>query len=273
MNQKMTQAGRPEKNEDFFRGSNFDKLNNYSRVMPIKQHKKYFDIGLKKHLLFDDALVYKKQGFVLNMNPAIRMNEPVLTIDQPWEIGGIAGDSNMTVMDDEGVYKLWYVVKKQESKTNIAAIARGANEIDRLDQKTLADFAAPVKYLLCYATSEDGINWNKPVLGISEHNGSHENNIVFEGRLGCTVFKDPSASPEERYKLIYGGGGRMPHVHLSENDIPMKKIYHAIYGASSPDGIHWKPYKKPIIPWYTDTTNVCYWDEQIKKYVAFVPLE
>ena len=29
MNQKMTQAGRPEKNEDFFRGSNFGRLNNY----------------------------------------------------------------------------------------------------------------------------------------------------------------------------------------------------------------------------------------------------
>ena len=29
MNQKMTQAGRPEKNEDFFRRSNFGRLNNY----------------------------------------------------------------------------------------------------------------------------------------------------------------------------------------------------------------------------------------------------
>jgi hypothetical protein len=29
MNQKMTQACRPEKNEDFFRGSNFGRLNNY----------------------------------------------------------------------------------------------------------------------------------------------------------------------------------------------------------------------------------------------------
>jgi hypothetical protein len=30
MNQKMTQAGRPEKNEDFFRGSNFLGLKNYT---------------------------------------------------------------------------------------------------------------------------------------------------------------------------------------------------------------------------------------------------
>jgi hypothetical protein len=31
MNQKMTQAGRPEKNEDFFRGSNFLGLKNYNK--------------------------------------------------------------------------------------------------------------------------------------------------------------------------------------------------------------------------------------------------
>jgi hypothetical protein len=37
MNQKMTQAGRPEKNEDFFRGSNFLGLKNYIFFMILKR--------------------------------------------------------------------------------------------------------------------------------------------------------------------------------------------------------------------------------------------
>jgi len=50
----------------------------------------------------------------------------------------------------------------------------------------------------------------------------------------------------------------------------VQEIYHAIYGAASPDGIHWRRYAKPIVPWYTDTTNAAYYDDQRRKYVAFV---
>ncbi|MCD6221155.1 hypothetical protein J7K25_03230 [bacterium] len=221
------------------------------------------DTGLRKYLFFDDVLTQEKKGFVLSLNPAIRTDNPVLLPDKPWEAGGIIGDSNISIIEDDGVYKLWYVVRGHK-KSDIS----GA-EIKGFDDKTLADYLSQARYMLCYAISKDGINWEKPNLGIFEYEGSKRNNIVFAARLGCTVFKDPTAPAEERYKMIYGGGPRLPHVHLKDN-IPTKNIYHAIYGATSPDGIHWKSYKEPIIPWYTDTTNVCYWDEEIKKYVAFV---
>jgi hypothetical protein len=44
MNQKMTQAGRPEKNEDFFRGSNFLGLKNYLNSIRSSLPKKEFYI-------------------------------------------------------------------------------------------------------------------------------------------------------------------------------------------------------------------------------------
>jgi len=232
--------------------------------------KKMLSVGMNKHLLFDDVLTQEKKGFVLTLNPSIRINKPVLLPDKPWEVGGITGDSNISIMEDEGVYKIWYVVKEQNSEIESMTEFKGTTDTEKLDRKTLADLiSAKVRYMLCYVISNDGINWEKPNLDIFEYKGNKKNNIVFAARLGCTVFKDPSSEHDERYKMIYGGGPRIPHIYLKDN-IPTKNVYHAIYGASSPDGIHWKPYRKPIVPWYTDTTNVCYWDEEKKKYVAFV---
>ena len=45
------------------------------------------------------------------MNSAIRTNEPVLLPDKHWELGDIAGNSNnMSIMEHEGLYTLWYMV-------------------------------------------------------------------------------------------------------------------------------------------------------------------
>jgi len=235
----------------------------------IKMKQTILNVGREKVLLFDDALIEEKSGFRLTMNPAVRAEEPVLVPDRPWEIGGICGDSNLSVVDDDGVYRMWYVVEYIEARPRSAGRKKLRGE-EKLDAKTLADLrGAERKYALCHAVSSDSIHWEKPAAGVVPYRGGRKNNILFVDRLGCTVFKDPNAPPRERYKMIYGGGPRLPHVHLAE-DIPVQEIYHAIYGAASPDGIHWKPYPKPIIPWYTDTTNVAYYDDRIKKYVAFV---
>jgi len=227
------------------------------------------DVGTGKILLFDDAFTAEKTGFALTLNPAVRTPEPVLVPSEPWEIGGISGDSNASVADDDGVCKLWYVVEylKPGRKGATAGKLKGA---PKLDAKTLADLrGAKRKYALCYATSRDGVTWEKPSAGVMSYQGRKKNNLLLVDRLGCTAFKDPSAPPEERFKLIYGGGPSLPHVHLVE-DVPVQNIYHAIYGAVSPDGVRWTRLPDPIVPWYTDTTNVAYWDDRIGKYVAFV---
>ena len=48
--------------------------------------------------------------------------------------------------------------------------------------------------------------------------------------------------------------------------------YRTITGSHSPDGMRWTAYDDPIMPWYTDTHGVAFWDDRIERYVAYVRL-
>ena len=48
--------------------------------------------------------------------------------------------------------------------------------------------------MLAYATSRDGIHWDKPSLGIHKYRGTLKNNVVIDHEgLECGLFKDPHA--------------------------------------------------------------------------------
>jgi len=95
-------------------------------------------VGNNKVLLFDDAFTEEERGFTLTMNPAVQQRDPVLICDQPWEVGGLCGDSNASIMDDDGLYRLWYVVElidaHSDNRSRDVVTADG-----KLDPKTLAD--------------------------------------------------------------------------------------------------------------------------------------
>ena len=103
-------------------------------------------LGTAKQLLFDDALVEAKEGFTTTMNPATRTDTPVIAPERPWEQRGC---SNPSVILDEGIYKMWYSATGEDG--------------------TPRD---------CYATSTDGIRWERPNLGLIDYRGSRENNII-----------------------------------------------------------------------------------------------
>lgn len=200
-------------------------------------------LGTTKQLLFDDALVEAKEGFTTIMNPAVRSNTPVLTSEKSWERHGC---SCPTVMLDEGIYKMWYTANGEDG--------------------TMRE---------CYATSTDGVHWERPNLGLIDYQGSRDNNII--PLRHETIFKDPSAEPERRFKSISGGGkydyvavyGGGARFRYDENP-PETWHYGSVAGAYSPDGIHWTACEKLLMPWYTDTRNVVFWDDRIQKYVAYV---
>lgn len=80
-----------------------------------------------------------------------------------------------------------------------------------------------------YATSRDGVIWEKPHLGLYEYNGSRDNNIVHQSN-DARVVKDPvQADPAKRY------------VMLSERAGTLGKGGGTYYPFFSPDGIHWTP--------------------------------
>jgi hypothetical protein len=96
-----------------------------------------------------------------------------------------------------------------------------------------------VNCFLCYATSKDGVNWEKPALGLVEYQGSKHNNIcdLPEPTLWSTAavlydLEDPD--PSRRYKIAY------------EAQFPEGYRFCVAF---SPDGLQWKRSpKNPVGP-------------------------
>ena len=83
-----------------------------------------------------------------------------------------------------------------------------------------------VRGRVCYAVSKDGINWEKPSLGLVEYAGNTQNNLVdFERKdvASCYILYEPEdPEPNRRFKMVY-------EVNPFNNG-----------AAFSPDGLHWK---------------------------------
>lgn len=141
---------------------------------------------------------------------------------QSFFFGGVMFD------EEENIFKIWY------------SGSAGGEEYNRC---------------MCYATSSDGIHWDRPNLGLVDYNGSKNNNIFFksldeEGRKKGLVIaqihgviKDKYESdPNKRYKSesFQAGLGDWRH----GNRYPSPKI--GVYLCWSPDGIHWTTAKEPI---------------------------
>ena len=87
-----------------------------------------------------------------------------------------------------------------------------------------------------YATSPDGVMWEKPRLGRHEYAGSRDNNIVFLAQHSQTshfcLFVDPDAEPERRYQAL--GWSSQPGIEGMRN-----------YPYYSADGIDWEVTSTP----------------------------
>ena len=62
------------------------------------------DIGNQKQLFIDDKWFASQRGMTLTANPPVKA-ERVLLPERPWEVQSI---STATVLEDGGVYKMWY---------------------------------------------------------------------------------------------------------------------------------------------------------------------
>lgn len=176
---------------------------------------------------------------------------------------------------DGGKYKAWYTVSPCPEPETFSS-----------KDKILPGHNAHV----AYAESADGITWDIPKLSLYEYAGSKENNIVFRGDLngstrgfhgGC-VFIDPS-SQDERYKMFYLGlitdeewaayAAKYPDevdTMARRSDVGGYRCVVAVFGAVSPDGIHWESLPEPLMIQHADTQNTCYYDVDRKEYVAHV---
>jgi hypothetical protein len=170
-------------------------------------------------LFVDDADVLYSAGTRRVLRPLDRhpKNPVIKAREKPWEIE-IAWNSEYRD-PTTGRYQLWYQAysgKLAKDKAN--------------------------RCVVCYAESRDGVEWEKPNLGLHSYNGVKDTNIVLVGNgghsvnYGNSVVVDPrDADSNKRYKMAYWDFAR-----TNEGEFP------GLCVAFSPDGIHWT--KHPQAP-------------------------
>jgi hypothetical protein len=183
-------------------------------------------------------------GIRLAAQPAQRLG-PVLKSEQPWEAKGV---SIGTLIRDGDKYRAWGPCWWENS--------RG----------------------YCYLESSDGMNWQRPELGVVDLDGRKTNLLDFAAAEGC-VFVDPAAPLGERYKAVRLSDmsneafeeykRRRPDAwepKAKREDVG--KVFF-IQGAVSPDGIHWTPLAEPLVVEHSDTQIVACYDQRLGKYVIY----
>ena len=105
-----------------------------------------------------------------------------------------------------------------------------------------------------YATSTDGVHWERPNLGLYEWNGSTDNNLAYESperNLAHIVRDESDPDPQRRYKAFFSDADHM-------NRSP----------GVSPDGFQWTFADVPSIPSQDTSQLLC--DDLGQRYLATV---
>ncbi len=209
--------------------------------------KNVIDIEDRREVFWSDYLIDNDRTTArLTVNRPVKLEPPVV-MDAPWEGDTI---SYPNILKVHGKYRMYY----QTGWTNYETMS-GAE-----------------KMFLCMMESEDGINWNRPNLGVCEFNGSRDNNIVMkeseENKLdNFFIFYDenPACPADEKFKAT-------SEIERDDLEFPDNR---ELWCYVSPDGIHfkcgWKMTDGSVENGgIFDSMNVAYWDKDKGRYVAYV---
>jgi hypothetical protein len=177
-------------------------------------------LGGNKHLFIDDWLTSESKDVSLTVNPPQRMGAALIA-EKPWERGGLTSYANVLWDPQLREYRMYYVPIAIKPQT---------------------------RWCLALATSKDGIQWEKPDLGVVDRDGSKKNNIVIEQQREGTVIIDPNAPPERRYAYLTTDGD-------------------GAWLFTSPDGVRFQKKPEPLSKHHSDSQLSTFWDDQRKKYV------
>ena len=199
-----------------------------------------YDIGARSQLFVDRMLVRQDDGVCFTLHPAEKHPlNPLVKADRPWEGWRLEIYGNVIYDRQEKLFKMWYLA---EAPNYFLPASEGPSA----DNPTL------------YATSTDGIHWEKPSVGTipSRHGGGH--NAILAATHLASVMKDmQEADPAKRYKMVC-------YIHLPA----ASRGYQTMV---SPDGIQWTQFsKQPICPGSDVITG--YFDEQRGLYVALAKI-
>ena len=190
--------------------------------------------------------------------PQRHPKNPVLRGEHPWEsVASLYG----TVLYDpqNSLFKMWYLTGPY------------VDGMVKIRQRNALGNVT----LLAYATSTDGVQWEKPILNQVDFEGSAANNLVDVGRTNCegmaVLYDEGEADPARRYKGFYWEhGGIDTFIQHEGRTIWGQGEGDGMWMSFSPDGVHWTNCEtNPVIPLGSDTTQSLVWDPKIQKYVVF----
>ncbi len=210
-----------------------------------------------RFLVLDSRIIETAENAELTLGKTEKSeHNPLMAEDKPWEKRFDNLHANVIYDEEDQLYKCWY------SPFIVDHSASGMT----LQQRRKTPYRLPRdrEMAVCYAVSKDGTKWEKPELGLVDFEGSKQNNIVWRGPHGASVFKDlRDPDPARRYKMLFKGRAKPGRLF---EFAPGQRI---LCVASSADGIHWG---KAIPCLETgvqgDTHNNAFWAPTLGKYVG-----
>jgi hypothetical protein len=184
----------------------------------------------KTYLLLDDDRIERSWN-VKRVLQSVRKypGNPIMRPETPAEGSGI-NLYGTVLRDANGLFRMWY---------QGYAVGQSA-------------------YHALYATSHDGVHWERPNLGLIEYEGNRANNLVSTDMALVNVIEDlRDPDPDRRYKSLYFA--RMGQLAASR-----------VCVAFSANGLQWNPHPgNPVIEGSSDTHTLLGWDEEAGCYVAY----
>lgn len=196
----------------------------FSQEFPLKRSPARVLKKGETQLFADSVMIRSKQGVTRVVHPAKKLEHPVLTAEMPWEVQTKDGVINKrvniygTVLRDDktGSFRMWY------------ADAGGVQ----------------------YATSADGIHWDRPILNVSGE--TNETNLHLHSP---SIIDDKfETDPRKRYKAVGSTSRGVDDAKLQRLkdkfemvDWYRDKDHRLYYSAYSADGLRWTIDPEPIL--------------------------
>ncbi len=208
------------------------------------EEKVYKAVGDTRQLFIDDDVVAVVKNITRRQHtPVKHPANPLIKRDKPWEVTPYFRTSTFNVKHDTeaSLFRCWYE-----------------------DFYEYFDVGLPSKQRLLYAQSDDGLNWEKPILGKHVLDG-HDTNAIFvpdDVMVDNPSFLlDPSETdPSRRFKMSH-----LHHDHRDRSGAPG-----GLDMQFSADGIDWVPHPdNPIIPSWQGDVGILTYDEIDGKYVLW----
>lgn len=203
-------------------------------------------------LAIDDVSLPLRKNVTLHLSTPEVRTAPVL---EPSPADSAAPDTMAThfygtVLHDPGhaggPFRMWYYACHRGMNPDLPA--RKKQQVAKKPKwvKDAADGYDLVQGPLCYAESDDGIEWRKPALGQVLFKGSRDNNALELPHTmvsGAAVIRDDAdPDPARRYKMVY-----QFFPEQTDPVIPEYGERPTIACAVSPDGLRWQVTGMPYV--------------------------